>query len=65
MRNWLEYRQISFFEYIKSILPQINVEVTKNVRFSVICVHFRRVFVKNLKKICLVPSRYLHFQSLQ
>ena len=37
-----------------TILPQIYVEVNKNVSFNVILVYFRQVFKKNLHKICLV-----------
>ena len=37
-------------EYITSILPKINVEVTKNVRSIVIFAYFRQVFMKKSRK---------------
>ena len=46
--------QIVLLENITSILPRINVEVTKNVHFNVICVYFRQFLMKNLEMICLV-----------
>ena len=46
-----------------TILPQIYVEVSKNVSFNVICVNFRQVFIKKLvEKIMDGPNYDKHAQ---